>query len=253
MIYDLQKASITKRISAFLFDIIIFGIIAVGVAFLVSAAIGYDAKVDALEAEYAKYEQLYDIDRNISEEDYNALTEAEKARYEEASKAMSEDGEIVRLYSMMLSMTILVVSISLLVAFVISELTVPLIFKNGQTLGKKVFGVAIMRVDGVKVSAFQMFVRTVLGKFTIETMIPVFLLLMVFFGTMSGLGLVAAVLMLLIQLGFILFTRTHSALHDILAVTVTVDMSSQMIFDSPEELMAYKKRIHEENVTRSPY
>ena len=33
-----------------------------------------------------------------------------------------------------------------------------------------------------------------------------------------------------------------------MAGTVTVDMASQMIFDTPEQLLAYKQRIHTEAV-----
>ena len=35
---------------------------------------------------------------------------------------------------------------------------------------------------------------------------------------------------------------------DKMAHTVAVDMASQMIFDSPEALLEYKKRIHAESV-----
>ena len=44
MIYDLQKASMWKRISAFLCDLIVFCIVAVGVAFLLSTILGIDAQ-----------------------------------------------------------------------------------------------------------------------------------------------------------------------------------------------------------------
>ena len=52
MIFDLQKASMSKRISAFLFDFSILCVIAVGLATLLSIVVGYDARFDALEAKY---------------------------------------------------------------------------------------------------------------------------------------------------------------------------------------------------------
>ena len=42
-------------------------------------------------------------------------------------------------------------------------------------------------------------------------------------------------------------------IYDMLANTVTVDMASQMIFDSPEALLEYKQRVHAEAVERAEY
>ena len=94
MIFDLQKASLSKRISAFLFDFIILCVIAVGIATLLSIIVGYDAQLNLLESKYNKYEEIYGIDTDISTDDYNALTDAEKQKYADASKAMSEDEEM---------------------------------------------------------------------------------------------------------------------------------------------------------------
>ena len=46
---DLQKANIWKRISAYLFDVIILGMVAVGVAFLLSSVLKYDQYNRTLE------------------------------------------------------------------------------------------------------------------------------------------------------------------------------------------------------------
>lgn len=250
---DLQKASMTKRISAFLFDFIVFCIIAVGVAALLSLAFGFDTHFDALEDKYSVYEEKYNVDTNISSDDYSKLSEEELERYEAAAEAFAKDPEIVRLYSMLLSIAMTITSIALLAACVIMEIVFPLIFKNGQTLGKKIFGVALMRVDGVRLTTFQLFVRAVLGKYTIETMIPVFLLLLVFFGVIGTVGLLIAALILVLQIILVIATHNNSCIHDLLSMTVAVDMASQMIFDSPEELMEYKKRIHAEDVKNSEY
>ena len=56
MILDLQKANVLKRLSAYIFDMIILFIIIAGVAFSLSAALDYDAKSDALDSIYKKYE-----------------------------------------------------------------------------------------------------------------------------------------------------------------------------------------------------
>ena len=51
----------------------------------------------------------------------------------------------------------------------------------------------------------------------------------------------------------LLVTRTNSAIHDKLAGTVAVDFSSQMIFRSTEDLIAYKTRIHAEEAAKKSY
>ena len=57
-LYDLQKANRWKRIWAYLFDLIVLVMVIVGVAFLLSAALGYDKLAGRLEDSYNKYGEL---------------------------------------------------------------------------------------------------------------------------------------------------------------------------------------------------
>jgi uncharacterized RDD family membrane protein YckC len=146
-----------------------------------------------------------------------------------------------------------IVSMSLLLAYVITEIIIPIFFKNGQTLGKKIFGIAIMRVDGIKITTFQLFVRAILGKYTIETMVPVLLLIMMFFGIIGGIAPIVIGLIALLQVIVIIATKTNSAIHDLLACTVAVDMSTQMIFDTEESMIEYKKQLAEKKANEQAY
>ena len=134
----------------------------------------------------------------------------------------------------------------ILFAYLLLEFVVPLLLKNGQTLGKKIFGIAIMRTDGVKITPFALFVRTVLGKYTIETMVPVLIVIMIYFSILGLTGTVVLGLIALLQIILLAATKSRSAIHDLLACTVAVDFASQRIFDSSEELLEYKKKLHEE-------
>lgn len=60
--FDLQKASMLKRASAWLLDVILLSVLATGFALLLSAAFGYDNYNDNLQRYYTEYEQLYGID-----------------------------------------------------------------------------------------------------------------------------------------------------------------------------------------------
>ena len=54
----------------------------------------------------------------------------------------------------------------------------------------------------------------------------------------------------LLQIVLIAATRTNSAIHDILAQTVVVDMESQMIFDSAREREARRREYAEADSAR---
>lgn len=250
---DLQKASVSKRLAALMLDLIIFILVATAAASLLSLILGYGGTVKAFEAHYQKYEEKYQIDANMSAEEYNELTPEQKQRYEEASRELAKDDEIVELYRSLINKTILVVFISLFIAFALTELALPLIFKNGQTVGKKLFNLGVMRTDGVRVSSFQIFVRAIFGKFLIGTLLPVMFFMLDMFGVTGGMAILIVPLIVLLQAGLLIFTKNNYAIHDALAVTVVVDMQGQMIFDTVEDLVAYRKALHEEMVRNTPY
>lgn len=248
MIYDVQKANMWKRISAFLFDFILLSIIVVGLAFVLSAILGYEDTTAQMEQCYTRYETKYAVDFDISSEDYNALTEEKRAVYDEAMTALSKDETFVRTYSLLINLTLIIITFSILLGYLIFEFFIPLLFGNGQTLGKKIFGIGVMRADGIRLSPMLLFVRTVLGKCTVETLLPVLIVIMIYFGYMGFFGTVLLIAFALVQLGLLIATRFRTPFHDKLAYTVTVDFASQMIFDSPEEMLEYKQRIHAEQV-----
>ena len=253
MINTLQKASMWKRISAYIFDFIMLGIVTVGAALLLSSVLGYDRYNEQVNNAYARYEQEYGVSFDITEEEYLALSQEQKDNLQAASDALSADREAGYAYTMMLNLTLIIITFSILIAYLLLELAVPLFFKNGQTLGKKVFGVAVMRVDGVRINNITLFVRTVLGKYTIETMIPVLILIMIFFNMIGIIGGAILLLILILQIAMLIATHTNSAIHDLIANTVAVDISCQMIFDTPEALLDYKKRIHAEQAEKQQY
>ena len=261
MIFDLQKASMWKRISAFLCDFILFAIVAVGFALLLSTVLGVDAQQNKMISICAQYTEEYglsdfmtedelkdSLSLTITEERYNAFTEEQQAIFQEAATALYSNGDYLYAYEMVNQLILIVVTFSVLIAQLLLEFVVPLLFKNGQTLGKKVFGVAVMRMDGVKISPVILLIRTVLGKYTIETMIPVFVLLSVVLGTASIVTIVLLFLLIIAQIVLLIFTQANTPLHDMLAGTVTVDFASQLIFDTPEELLEYKKKLHADSV-----
>jgi hypothetical protein len=70
----------------------------------------------------------------------------------------------------------------------------------------------------------------------------------------AGIMAIAIILLILVSnIAMMIATKTNSAVHDMLANTVTVDMASQLIFDTPEALLEYKKKIHAEAADKAEY
>lgn len=253
MVYDLQKASLWKRIAAWIFDGIVIVSLAAGFAFLLSALLDYDGYSRTVNDAYQKYEQEYGIVFDITQDAYEALDEIQRQNYDEAYKALTDDQAAMCAYDMMVNLMLVITSGAILLAVLLWELVIPLWLKNGQTLGKKIFGLCLVRNDGVAMNNMQLFTRTVLGKFAVETMIPVYIVIMIFWGTMGLGGTMILMGLCFAQLGCVALTRTNSAIHDLLAGTVVVDMASQMIFRTTEDLVEYKKRIAAERASRQSY
>jgi len=253
MIFDLQKANMWKRISAFLFDFILLVIAVTGFALLLSAILGFDKHSQALDRAYAKYESEYGVVFDISREEFMQKSEADQEIWNNAYQALIKDNDAVYSYNMVINLTLVISTLAILFSYLVLEFFVPVKFGNGQTLGKKIFGVAVMRTDGIKVTAPLLFIRTILGKFTIETMIPVLICIMIFFNVLGIVGMIILGLILLLQIFLMVTTYTNSCIHDVLAKTVAVDMQSQLIFETEEELIAYKNKVHAEKVARQTY
>jgi uncharacterized RDD family membrane protein YckC len=266
MIYDLQKASMWKRISAFLCDIILFAIVAVGLALLLSTLLGIDAQQEKMVSICTQYAEEFGLNDfmtkeeldgalsiTLTEERYNALTEEQQATFNQACESLFKNEEYLYSYGMVNQLILIVITFSILISILLLEFVVPLLFKNGQTVGKKVFGVAVMRMDGVKASPVILLVRALLGKYAVETMIPVFVFLSLMLGTASIVTLVLLVLLVVAQIALLIFTQANTPLHDMLAGTVAVDLASQLIFETPEELLEYKKKLHADVVADSDY
>ncbi len=253
MKHQIQKANFGKRTAAWLFDGILTGILAVAFGVLLSWLLGYDSYSRTMDEAYAHYESQYGISFEITLEQYEAMTEEARSNYNAAYDALIADETAMHAYNMMISLTMVIVSLGILLALILWEFVVPRWLGNGQTLGKKIFGLCLIRNDGVKMNTLQLFTRSILGKYSIETMIPVLIVLMIFWGTMGILGPVVLFALGIGQLASVLFTRHNCAIHDLLAGTVVADYASQTIFETTEDLIAYQKRVAADRANRAPY
>ncbi len=253
MIYDLQRASMLKRISAWLLDFILLCIATTLMAFFLSSVLNYDRYSQQLEARYAHYEAEYGVSRNLTQAEVDQMSPEELANLEAASAAIAQDEEALYAYNMMIQLIILMTSFGILLAYLVLEWIVPRVLGNGQTIGKKVFGIGVMRQDGVRVNGVCMFIRTVLGKYAIETMIPVMMALMLYFGSVGEVGWLVVGVIGVAEVILLATTRERCLIHDKLASTVAVDLASQMIFDTTEARIAYQEKIAAEKAANQVY
>ena len=181
------------------------------------------------------------------------MPEAEKQKYDAANKEYTENPDVIQANKMMITLGILIVTISILLSVIIVDLIVPIFLKHGRTLGKKIFGLAVIRTNGVKISGQALFIRTLIGKYTLEIMAPAYILLLSVIGMLGVMGIILDVIILVLQIFSLIRSGNRSAIHDLVSDTVVVDMASQMIFESEEELIAYKTKLHEEEVNKQVY
>lgn len=277
--FELKKIGIIKRASALLLDLILLAVLATGFMFLISLICKYDYERKlgiqyytewddyrkayaqgvseaygftyvALDDENADY-QIKDEQGNVvkldavwaqlqstdGKSDY-AITSEAWAKFQELTPVTTVNAQYKYVYSLLFTM----ISLGILLSYIVLEFIIPIILKNGQTVGKKVFGICLVRPDCVKISTLSLFARAILGKYAIETMFPVLLVFMFFFG---GLGILAIILLAaLALLNLILFftLKNRTPIHDLVAGTVVADMKLQMIYQSEEELAEQKAK-----------
>ena len=189
----------------------------------------------------------------MTQEEFNAMTEDQQKNYNAAYQALINDDDAMTTYNLLINLTLLITTFGILLAVIVLEFAVPLFLKNGQTVGKKVFSLGLMRVDGVQITPVQLFIRTVLGKFTVETMIPVYIIIMMLFNSIGIFGTGVLLILLVGQAVSMIATRTNSMLHDLIGGTVAVDIASQKIFRSTDDLIDHQKKIAAERAARQGY
>ena len=251
--HELQRADFWKRLSAFMFDTMMIILAAVGIAAIMSLFMNYEEHYNTIETIEAECAAKYGINTDLTAEEYEQLSDEEKQRYLEADAEFGSNPLVADAYNKLLTLTLLTITFSLLIAYVGLEFVVPIFLKHGRTLGKKIFGLAVMRTNGVKLDGQAHFIRSIIGKYTMETMVPVYIILMIIFGNLGPIGTLMLIAFLILEIAVYASTRTRSTVHDLVSDTVVVDMASQMIFESYDDLMAYKTKLHEEEVNKKEY
>lgn len=121
---------------------------------------------------------------------------------------------------------------SIFIAGIITYIVIPLVLKDGQTVGKKVFGLGLATSNGYKFRNKQLIMRFMPSAIMIVAM---FLLMAVdIFLVLSIVGIV-----FLVSFAIAMSSPKHMSLHDFTAQSIVIDLKNSKIFESMVEEEAY--------------
>ena len=127
--------------------------------------------------------------------------------------------------------------IAIFVTFMIFYFLIPMLFKNGETIGKKVMHICLVNKLGYQYHRIQLIPRF---------LAPTFLIIAVIFITgFSFWSLLIVSGGLLISYLFAIFSKNNRALHDIFAGTLVVDSRESTWFKNAEEEVKTQQEIDE--------
>lgn len=230
-IYTPRNASIVKRAAAFLLDVILLAIVFVGILLLFSYLFNYDSINNALNKLYIDYGVMIPVDAT---EDFEFCDITQQSCID-AATALENDPVFKELFVQRQRFLIFGPVLSILISLIIFDLIMPLIFKNGQSIGKKLFAIGYVSKNEIKIKPIQLFIKFLFGDFIINSIMTFIGVYYILWGNgYAGLFLIFAVLVG--NLACFALTKSKIFLADALANMFTIDMNEQMLFDTIEEL-----------------
>lgn len=286
--FEPKKIGIVKRASALLLDAILLIVLTTGFMYIISLICNFDREQEIYLQASSEWEEFTEdygeaiagyfgctfekegdvrVMRKDGEEhsfievinqfaNLNGEIDYDKPNAEKVAEAynvyqtltLTPIGKLYAQNNYLFSLLFMMVSLGILLAYLCLEFILPIIFKNGQTVGKKVFGIGVVRSNCVKINILSLFARTFVGKFAIETMFPILLIFLFFIGSIGWLALVLFAAIVILNVALFFATKNRTPIHDLLAYTVVVDVRLQEIFQSEEELNAAKTLQHKDSV-----
>jgi hypothetical protein len=141
-----------------------------------------------------------------------------KEKYESAKQLFEQDAEAIKNAQKMNTVSLISMSLLLLLAIVPNYLLFPLIYKNGQTLGKWFMHIGIVNKNGTRISYPRVLFRTLVGLYLCEILISYLLY------TMTGIPLVLIISGLIAIIG-----ESKNSIADYISGTRQVDNDISII------------------------
>ncbi len=243
-IYKTTQPSYIKRLASFVLDLVLFLILATGIGFLTSLALDTTGNLNNLHTKYVEH-GVYVL--NDSSEYIYCDTTKEECK--NAWLEFNRDEVACSYYDKMVNDSLIITTVGASVSLLILEFAVPLLFKNGMTVGKKILNITLIDKRGIRVKNIQIFARCVIGKIGFVALVPTYMLIFSFFNIGGGLlGTLIFAAIELTNLCMLGLTPNHIGISDAIGGVYPVDNSTQIYFDTVEELNDAKCKEEEEYI-----
>ena len=140
--------------------------------------------------------------------------------------------EVARAGASYMTLSTLQYVLSIFISGSLVYILVPWLMKDGQTFGKKVFGLGLANSDGYKFSNPRLFMRFV--PFAVIDISLFFLILVNLYVV-----LLIVLIIFLVSFALAMSSPKRMSLHDLTARTIVVDLKSSTLFSTVQEEEAY--------------
>lgn len=216
------KAGFGKRFIAFFFDFTLFAILFyVCFTFMAEPVANNLSSIQAIRQEYLELGIAYGV-ADPTTTFFNQIVSSDS----EAFLLFESDPRVVQLENIISTVTLVEYCVSGVIPTFLLYIVVPLIFKDGQTPGKKFVSLEISRTDDTELHWPALVLRA-LSLYLVEFCLSIFL-----FGIPVILSVMIAV-----------FSERRQALHDVIARTYVVEGQGALIFRNAQEKDEYLEKI----------
>lgn len=233
--YNINDASLLKRIMAGLVDFILTFVLAFGFYVVARRITHYQDYQDQLSYKYIEHGMYVEDETNytfeFNDKKYRTLDEINDAEaYKIANEALQNDADALKIYRLTITTLIADLSVSALLAILLLEFAFPLFIKNGRTIGGFFLHIGLISNQNVQIKPIQLFARAVVGRYACETMFPLIGFFMF--------GIWPALIVLMLQVTLLFCNGHHQLLRNVVSNTVTVDHDTQYYAINLDDLRA---------------
>ena len=231
--FKVCKPTTIHRLAAFLIDAILFVILFTGALYLISLIFDFDTHYSILQEEYKKVGYLI---FNEESKKWEFLSQ-NAPNYAEVSKLVTENDIIMEELFFVNSFSVKSPLAAIAIVLVITEFIIPLILRNGQTVGMKIFSIGLISNSGIAINPIQLFARCFIGKIAVLGIIPALGILYIFLNATGGLlGSLIVLIIYGINLFLLLKSKNNTGIQDLIANVIPVNAKETIFYKTAKEL-----------------
>lgn len=222
---QIKPASLFKRIFSGIVDSFIMLVVTFGLYYYPASSVyGEIFNVKALKEEYVSLQVDYGI-YYLDGDGVYQLTEEGKNKDSEVYTLFANDERAKEIKDEEVTLFFIEFSTSITISELVFFLFIPLVLRNGQTIGKKMFSLIVVNDSFIKVRASNMIIRFV-AILVVETLASMFL---------YGVPLAMSILL-------VIFSKNHIAIHDFFGTTIIISKNG-LYFDNAQERIEYDEKM----------